>query len=195
MRRVSSTPLVVAATIVGLSFTACTSDDDASPTTSATSGSDTTSTTSGTTTQTSGTSTSSGDTATTTAGTTATAAVPAPSWLASQVLAPDGLTYVSQSPIDTSGYWTSYAIPDGSDAGLDEYENVLTTIGWTIGDSSESAITATRSAAWLDVLVVEAATGDTVSVCVWNAEPAADACSDFPTTLLESTAPATTVES
>jgi hypothetical protein len=137
--------------------------------------------------------TTAGTTESTSSDTTATTVAPtAPAGLASQVLAPAGVTYVGETSIESTGYWTSYSVDPGGDLDLDDYASLLETLGWTIDDSSDSSITATMSGGWLDVLVVEADTGDTLSVCVWNASPDADACKDFPATLLETSAPPTT---
>lgn len=203
--------LVVLASALVMSVAACSNDDNAangsSPASSSESSSSDTATSATATseapttaadTTADGTSdTTADDTAPTTtdssSDTTATTAAPTPpAGLASQVLAPAEVTYVSESPIDTSGYWTSYAISEDSDLSLDDYGSVLETLGWTIDDMSDNAITATMSGAWLDVLVVDADQGDTVSVCVWNAAPADDACGEFPATLSESYVPPTT---
>jgi len=64
-------------------------------------------------------------------------------------------------------------------------------IGWTISESSDTALSATMSGGWLDVIVVQGDDIDTLSVCAWNTAPDAGACQSFPATLSETAPPVT----
>lgn len=107
--------------------------------------------------------------------------------LAAAVPAPADTTYVSESSIDTSGYWTGYRAGDGLD--LSAYGDRLEVLGWTIGDVDDTSLSATMTGGWLNVAVAD---DGSLGVCVFNAEPDDGACADFPASLSESATTTTT---
>jgi hypothetical protein len=114
--------------------------------------------------------------------TTTTAAASPPLALAAAVPAPESVTYVSESTIDATGYWTGYVIDGELD--LAAYGERLEILGWTAGEVDEGSLSATMDGAWLDVAVAD---DGSVGVCVFNTAPDAETCATFPSTLSDST--------